>query len=71
MYQSRRETGEEDLWGIDIDAVHGSLSGGSEYNVNWNMRTLILMARAVSYRSRSRTIPGILAKIRRQMLPRC
>ncbi len=46
MYQSRRETGEEDLWGIDIDAVHGGLSGGSEYNVNWNMRTLILMARA-------------------------
>lgn len=46
MYQSRRATGEADLWGIDIDAVHQGLSGGSEYNVNWNMRTLILMARA-------------------------
>jgi len=46
MYQSRRKTSEEDLWGIDIDAVHGGLSGGSEYNVDWNMRTLILMARA-------------------------
>ena len=46
MYQSRQKTGEEDLWGIDIDAVHGGLSGGSEYNVDWNMRTLILMARA-------------------------
>ena len=46
MYQSRRKTGEDDLWEIDIDAVHEGLSGGSEYNVNWNMRTLILMARA-------------------------
>lgn len=46
MYQSRRATDEVDLWGINIDAVHQGLSGGSEYNVNWNMRTLILMARA-------------------------
>lgn len=46
MYQSRRETSEDDLWEINIDAVHEGLSGGSEYNVNWNMRTLILMARA-------------------------
>lgn len=46
MYRSRRKTSEEDLWGIDIDSVHQGLSGGSEYNVNWNMRTLILMARA-------------------------
>lgn len=46
MYQSRRATNEPDLWEIDIDSVHQGLSGGSEYNVNWNMRTLILMARA-------------------------
>ena len=46
MWQSRQETSEVDLWEIDIDAVHQRLSGGSEYNVNWNMRTLILMARA-------------------------
>ncbi len=46
MYQSRRKTGEDDLWAIDIDAVHGDLPGGSGYNVDWNMRTLILMARA-------------------------
>jgi len=46
MYQSSRKTSEDDLWEIDIDAVHEGLSGGSEYNVNWNMRTLILMARA-------------------------
>lgn len=46
MYQSRRATSEPDLWEINIDAVHQGLSGGSEYNVNWNMRTLILMARA-------------------------
>lgn len=46
MYRSRRATGEENLWGIDIDAVRTGLQGGSEENVNWNMRTLILMARA-------------------------
>lgn len=46
MYKSSRETGEEGLRSIDIDSVHQGLSGGSEYNVNWNMRTLILMARA-------------------------
>ncbi|MBX9602402.1 MAG: DEAD/DEAH box helicase [Bryobacteraceae bacterium] len=46
MYKSRRETGDEDLWGIDIDAVRVGLPGGGEYNVSWNMRTLILMARA-------------------------
>lgn len=46
MYQSRRETSEDDLWEIDIDAVHQGLNGGGEYNVKWNMRTLILMARA-------------------------
>ncbi|MGU0874448.1 protein DpdF [Pseudomonas aeruginosa] len=46
MYQSRQPTGEEALWEINIDAVREGLPGGSEYNVNWNMRTLILMARA-------------------------
>lgn len=46
MYQSRQATTEEDLWGINIDAVREGLPGGSEHNVNWNMRTLILMARA-------------------------
>jgi ATP-dependent DNA helicase RecQ len=46
MYRSRRQTGEENLLGIDIDAVRTGLQGGSEENVNWNMRTLILMARA-------------------------
>ena len=46
MYRSRRTTGEESLLGIDIDAVRTGLQGGSEENVNWNMRTLILMARA-------------------------
>ena len=46
MFQSRSETDEEDLWAINIDAVRRNLPGGSEYNVDWNMRTLILMARA-------------------------
>ncbi|MBB5458755.1 protein DpdF [Paraburkholderia sp. Cpub6] len=46
MYQSRSSTTEEGLLAINIDAVREGLPGGSEYNVNWNMRTLILMARA-------------------------
>ncbi|WP_244814747.1 protein DpdF [Caballeronia sp. Lep1P3] len=46
MYQSRKSTAEEGLYLVDIDAVRGGLPGSSEYNVNWNMRTLILMARA-------------------------
>ena len=46
IYRSRRPTSEENLWEIDIDAVRIGLKGGSEKNVNWNMRTLILMARA-------------------------
>lgn len=46
MYQSRQPTTEDDLWDINIDAVREGLPGGSEENVNWNMRTLILMARA-------------------------
>jgi superfamily II DNA/RNA helicase len=46
MFQSRKETEENDLYAIDIDAVREGLTGGNEYNVNWNMRTLILMARA-------------------------
>jgi ATP-dependent DNA helicase RecQ len=46
MYQSRDETDEVGLWKIKIDAVREGLPGSSEHNVNWNMRTLILMARA-------------------------
>lgn len=46
MYQSSLGTGEDDLWAINIDAVRDGLPGTSEENVNWNMRTLILMARA-------------------------
>ena len=34
------------LYTIDIEARRVKLRGTSEYNVNWNMRTLILMARA-------------------------
>ncbi|MYZ42454.1 protein DpdF [Schauerella aestuarii] len=46
MYQSRQETCEEDLWCINIDAVPRHGDRPSQYNVDWNMRTLILMARA-------------------------
>jgi hypothetical protein len=46
MYQSKVPTTEDDLWEVNIDAVREGLPGGGEYNVNWNMRTLILMARS-------------------------
>jgi len=46
MYQTRQPTGEENLYNIDIDAVRDGLLGGNEHNASWNMRTLILMARA-------------------------
>lgn len=48
MFRSRRlASGEENLWEIDLDALRtDGPVGTSEANVNWNMRTLILMARA-------------------------
>jgi len=46
MFQSRKPTAEDGLCEIDINAVRAGKTGGNDYNVNWNMRTLILMARA-------------------------
>ncbi|WP_420995165.1 protein DpdF [Cupriavidus sp. 30B13] len=46
MYQSRHQSEEEGSWKINIDAVPEHLPGGSDLNVNWNMRTLSLMTRA-------------------------
>lgn len=46
MYQTCRATEDGSVFEIDIEARRAKLSGTSEYNVNWNMRTLILMARA-------------------------
>jgi ATP-dependent DNA helicase RecQ len=46
MFQTRRSAGEENLYTIDIEARRRKLHGSSEYNVDWNMRALILMARA-------------------------
>lgn len=46
MYRSRRATTSDGLFEIDIDAVPEHGRGGNEYNVSWNMRTLLLMVRA-------------------------
>jgi ATP-dependent DNA helicase RecQ len=46
MYEARRPTGEPDLYTIDIEARREGIFGSGEFNVDWNMRTLILMARA-------------------------
>lgn len=45
MYRTRRHA-EGNLCSIDIEARREKVRSTSEYNVDWNMRTLILMARA-------------------------
>jgi ATP-dependent DNA helicase RecQ len=46
MWKSRRPTSDENLWSVDIESVREGLAGSSDENVKWNLRTLILMARA-------------------------
>ena len=46
MWRSRRPTSDDNLWGLDMESVREGLSGSSDENVKWNLRTLILMARA-------------------------
>lgn len=46
MYRTRRKVDGDNLLAIQIDALRRGLSSGNEYNVSWNMRTLILMVRA-------------------------
>lgn len=46
MWKSRRSTSDENLWGVDIESVRKGLTGSSDENVKWNLRTLMLMARA-------------------------
>jgi ATP-dependent DNA helicase RecQ len=46
MWKSRRPTSDDNLWGVDIESVRDGLAGSSDENVKWNLRTLILMARA-------------------------
>jgi ATP-dependent DNA helicase RecQ len=46
LYDSRKKTDSDDLFEINIDAIPEHVKGGNEYNVSWNMRTLLLMARA-------------------------
>lgn len=46
MFLTRRSTTEANLYTIDIEARRENLFGSGEYNVDWNMRTLILMARS-------------------------
>ena len=46
LYGSRRGPDLDGLFEVDIDAVAEHSRGGNEYNVDWNMRTLLLMVRA-------------------------
>lgn len=45
LYRSRRQE-PDGTFAVDIDAVPEHGRGGNEYNVGWNMRTLLLMVRA-------------------------
>jgi superfamily II DNA/RNA helicase len=46
MWRSRRPTSDDNLWDVDMESVREGLSGSGDENVKWNLRTLILMARA-------------------------
>lgn len=46
LYDSRENAGFADLFRINLDAIRQGLSGSSEENIKWNMRTLLLMSRA-------------------------
>lgn len=47
LYESRKKyAGHGELIRIDPDAVRQGLSSGSEKNIKWNMRTLILLSRS-------------------------
>ena len=46
MFGSTEEPDAEGLFKIDIESIPSHRTGGNEYNVNWNMHTLLLMVRA-------------------------
>jgi len=46
LFERAHHGGVDGLIKIDLDTVPKHMSGGSEYNVDWNMRTLLLMCRA-------------------------
>lgn len=46
LYASRGSQGDDGLFQINIDSVPLHGKAGNEYNVGWNMRTLLLMSRA-------------------------
>lgn len=46
LYGSRKDTGIDGLFEIHLDEIPKHAQGGSDYNIGWNMRTLLLMARA-------------------------
>jgi len=46
LFDSRSSIGGDDCFSVDLEAVRRGLSRSTEENVNWNMRTLLLMSRA-------------------------
>ena len=46
LYDSRKETGKDGLFEIRLDEIPKHAHSGNDYNIGWNMRTLLLMARA-------------------------
>jgi superfamily II DNA/RNA helicase len=46
LYESRKSAEADGLFKVDIETVPGHRTGSNEYNVDWNMHTLLLMVRA-------------------------
>lgn len=46
LYASRTLTNDAELLEIDLEAIPKHLRSSNDYNVSWNMRTLLLMSRA-------------------------
>ena len=46
LYESRETIENSDLFKINLETVRPGLRGSNEENVKWNMRTILLMARA-------------------------
>jgi superfamily II DNA/RNA helicase len=46
LYESFRDADENGLFSVNLESIRPGLKESNEENVNWNMRTLLLMARA-------------------------
>jgi superfamily II DNA or RNA helicase len=64
MFAAREPGGEDGLVTVDLDALRTGLRQEGDYNRDWNMRTLILLARAgmIELHARRPDLPGVAAE---------